>query len=66
MTRGSTLSGTVLGRALLLGAMLLSGCGYDPDTSPRADAQSPRSVPPPGSFTVHMNGEVNSSVGTYR
>ena len=51
---------------LTLSATLLAGCGYDPDASPGAEAQSPRPGPAPGSVVVHMNGEMNSWVGVYR
>jgi hypothetical protein len=67
MTQRLTLSATLLlGAAMLLGATLLSGCGYDPDVGPRAETQSSRPAPAPGSFAVHMNGEISSSVTVSR
>jgi hypothetical protein len=62
MTRGAILSAVLL----LLGGAVLAGCGYDPDAAPRAEAQSQRTAPAPGSFVVHMNGSVSSEVSVAR
>ncbi len=61
MMQRLTLSARLVGVAMLLGAPLLVGCGYNPDFKPRAAAQLPRPASPPGSFVIHMNGEVSSS-----